>query len=410
MKFLRRLFSTPLVWQRVRQSRVLIYGPSGSEIIKNYLAEEASIYRHPEHEINIWVAVAAISRLQLSREGYLHAYLRMVRPSVVITMEDNDLLFYRIQALNPTCSTLAIQNGRRDHSAGSQAGGFFEQASSLRACREIGATYIAVFGAAIGNLYTESLGIHESRVIPIGSIRNNAVAETEPRYESRIIYISSMPNFALGGHPESDERLAYYHGSPVTYRENWLAEKLAVTYASQFAHNSNRPFVVLGKRSSMHGGESQYYSELLRESKWSFIPCEDQASSYRYITHDDICVAVDGTLAYEMFGRGYRVAFLSGRLKSAGLGQFRDCNFGFPLVLPNRGPFWTDEISTSEVERVLGFVSTSDEEEWENATGEWREQLMVHDPMNERLCDLLEELGVATTGPRYWQNALIPSN
>lgn len=410
MRALKKLLSTPLVWKRVRRSRVLIYGSSGSEIIKNYLAEEATVYKHPESEINVWVAAAVLTRLRLSREGYLYAYLRMARPSVVITMEDNDSLFYRIQALIPTSQTLAIQNGRRDNFAGSPHGGFFERVLKLREHQQLGASYICVFGAAIGELYTKSIGIRESNIVPIGSIRNNAVAETEPTNQSRIIYISSMPNFALGGHPESGATLAFYHGLPVTYRDNWLAEKLAVSYASRFASNTNRQFVVLGKRSSTHTGEYQYYSELLRDSTWSFVPCENQASSYRIVSRNDICVAVDGTLAYEMFGRGYRVAFLSGRLESAGLRQFRDCNFGFPLSLPGRGPFWTDELSISETERVLSFASMSDSGDWESAASDLRKQLMIHDPMNTRLCELLDRMGVATTGPRYWQHDFIPMN
>jgi len=388
----------------------MIYGSSGSEIILNYLAEDAVVFKHPDYEINIPIALVALMRGRLSREGYLLTYLERVRPAVVITMEDNDCLFYRIRPLMPSCRTVAIQNGRRDNYANSPNGGFFDELGRMGERQPIGASCIAVFGSAVGSLYSNCFKYDSPRIVPIGSIRNNAVPENTSERRPRIVYISSMPNFALGGNPESESRLAFYHGSPITYRQYWLAEKLAVYQAARFSELNQFSFVVLGKRTGDDDSEFRYYSQVIGDHQWEFIPCQNQATSYQNILCNDVLVAVDGTLAYEMFGRGYRVAFLSGRLFMAGLGQHKDCNFGFPLKLQDRGRFWTNEVSESETQRVLQFVTTCDKLEWERETRALREQLMVHDPGNTLLCDSLRDLGISSTGPGNWKSELIPEN
>jgi surface carbohydrate biosynthesis protein len=388
----------------------MIYGSSGSEVILNYLSEGAEVFKHPEYEINAWVALAALVRGRITREGYLLTYLKWVKPRTVITLEDNDPLFYRIQPLMPSCKTVAIQNGRRDNIASSPIGGFFDELRRQGEHHELNASVIATFGPAVASLYSECFK-HQSPIItPIGSIRNNSIPEHNSQSKPRVVYISSMPNFAVGGDPESDKTLAYYHGSPVTYRQNWLAERIAVLQAARFSEKNHLPFVVLGKRTAKHEGEHRYFSQIIGNHQWEFFPCQNQATSYERIHSKDIIVAVDGTLGYEMFGRGYRVAFLSGRLRLAGLGQHKDCNFGFPIPLPDRGPFWTNDLSEAETQRILQFVATSSQIEWERETRALREQLMVYNPLNTMLCDLLHALGVSTTGPQNWRAEFIPEN
>lgn len=335
----------------------------------------------------------------------------MVCPRVAITMEDNDLLFYRIKPLFPQCSTLAIQNGRRDNFAKSSAGGFFELLERQRSSGEFDVTTLAIFGPYVESLYRNALGpSSKATYVHTGSIRNNAVPLSIRSDSKRIVYISSMPSFLGSATPDSDDVICFYQGTPVTYSQLWTAENLVVRIAGEFANATNRPFVVLGKRSGQRTDEYKHFSRLLSGLNWSFLAAETQASSYANISSADCLVAVDGTLAYEMLGRGNRVAFVAARLKAAGVIFSRDCDFGFPLPLPQAGPFWTSEPTRAEILRVIDFVVNSTQFEWQQASTILREKLMVYDPLNKQLCQLLSLLRVSHNGPKIWESQYIPMN
>jgi len=357
------------------------------------------------------VLLHTIIRFRLNREGYLRSYLALVKPRVVITNEDNDLLFYRIPDLVPDCTTIAIQNGRRDNFAHHESGGFFEMLRHLRETRPVSVSVLCTFGTAVAPLYRDALGTGGiGSLIPIGSLRNNAVAPSTTSGLQRLVYVSSMPNFDLGMNPLATDVFAFYHGKPISPRGYWSVESHLVREAAAFAAKTNRKFVIIGKRASRHPGEFRHYKEILQEYEWEFIPATTQATGYQAIFDNDVIVSADSTLAYELFGRGLRVAFIGARLTSAGLTQYRDCDFGFPLSLPRTGPFWTNETSTTEIHRVLQFSADSTRAEWMNASESHREQLMLFDPGNGIFCEILKSLNITSTGPHLWPQHLVPLN
>jgi len=389
----------------------LVFGATGADLIKSYVSEDIEIYQHHDTAINMRVLLHTIIRFRLNREGYLRSYLAFVKPRVVITNEDNDLLFYRIPDLVPDCTTIAIQNGRRDNFARHQHGGFFELLRHLRETRPVSVSVLCTFGTAVAQLYRDALGTGGiGSLIPIGSLRNNAVAPRTTSGLQRLVYVSSMPNFELGMNPLATDTFAFYHGRPVSPREYWGIESSIVREAATFAANTNRKFVILGKRASRHPGEYRHYKEILQEQEWEFVPANTQSTSYEAIFDDDVVVSPDSTLAYEIFGRGIRAAFIGARLAIPGLTQHRDCDFGFPLSLPRKGPFWTNEISTAEIHRVLSFSADSTSAEWVIASENHRKQLMLFDPGNGIFCEILKSLNIASTGPHLWPQHLVPLN
>lgn len=411
MRRLLRLLGIPRTWRIPTPARVMIFGRTGSEVLQNYIAESVHQYEHPDDILNVRVLFRALLTGKLSSEGYLLSYLTFVKPDVVVTMEDNNPLFYRISAARPSVRTIAVQNGRRDNFASSPEGGFFEELTRLRHNSGVYVDTLCIFGSAILPLYSAALGSSGYRKACItGSLRNNAVAPTLSNGKPRVLYISSMPNFELGSDPESEQTLAYYHGSPITFNDNWSWEAAVVREAAGFARVNGMEFVVVGKRSSRHGGERMHFEVLLKNQNFTFCPAENQTSSYREVQPSDAVIAVDGTLAYEMLGRGIRVGFASARLTAAGLGHFKDCNFGFPMKLEDRGPFWTNQADPGEVHRILDFLTSSTDQEWSSISTELRRQLMAYDQMNHTFCELLRELGIQSTGARFWDDDLIPEN
>lgn len=411
MRYLRKICTAKRIWTRPRKCSVLIYGESGTDILKFYISEPVHVYLQPNLAINVWVLLHACLHFRFNTDGYLHSYLTLTRPRVAITVEDNDIYFYRIKPLLPECSTIAIQNGRRDNFANGPGGGFFESLKKRLLQEKLDASTVVIFGSAVEDLYRAALGpSSQANYICLGNIRNNAVAPQPLKNKQSLVYISSLPSFMNGATPVSNEAVGVYHERSITYAQMWAAETFVVRKAAEYAKTNGMPFVVLGKRSNSHPGEFLYFSQLLEGLSWEFKAATTRNSSYTNISESDVLVAVDGTLAYEMFGRKYRVAYISARLAAAGIGQFRDCDFGFPLQIPRIGPFWTSELSESEVFRVISWVATASQTEWHDATENLRNRLMVYDPRNQKLCQLLTSLGVSNSGPRFLNEPFFTTN
>lgn len=337
----------------------------------------------------------------------------MVCPRVAITMEDNDLLFYRIKPLFPQCSTLAIQNGRRDNFAKSSAGGFFELLERQRSSVEFDVTTLAIFGPYVESLYRNALGpSSKATYVHTGSIRNNASNLAPALSHTRIIYVSSFANLGLRNDFTSITAhcLGFWRGCLLTFGDFFKSEALVAVEAAKLAHGLGLPFIILGKRPSWQPSEHEFFAEALSGLPWAFQAADSQASSYSFVAESDIIINIDSTFGYEMFGRGVRVAFVSGRMDAAGLSHVPDCEFGYPHVLESSGPFWTNTTESTEIRRVLHNVISMNAVEWSVATSNLRDQLMAFDFGNQHLCHVLTELGVRTFGSRIWDSAMIPEN
>ena len=414
MSRFRAFFATPRRWRVPRKSECVIFGSSGSEILLNYLQSDSQILRHHDDELNIPVWMLSILKLRRGRIGYLKTYLELVQPRVVLTLEDNDPLFYQIAVWFPKTITIAIQNGRRDHFASEASQGFFER---LTECSQNGlaaVSHLCLFGPAVSSLYTSALT--SSSVSPkiwyIGSLKNNAVEGNKSiELRRRVIYVSSLPAFSTPRNTtESNDIVAYYGDRPITYRSYWQIESTLPEILYSFAKERGFEFHVLGKRAGRIREEKHHFDRILGVGGYHFHPARDQAINYQIPTSRDLIVSSESTLAYEFFARGYRVGFIGARLHLAGLTHRRDCHFGFPLEIESSGQFWTSECTQAEVFRILNFINLCSEDAWIAASEQLRKQLMVFDEQNGLFCELLTEVGVRNSGPRFWHPELIPFN
>jgi len=86
---------------------------------------------------------------------------------------------------------------------------------------------------------------------------------------------------------------------------------------------------------------------------------------------------------------GMRVGFIAFRPQHK-----QDRRFGLPLEFGEKGPFWTNDPSEEEIGRILDYLLTVSDEQWERDSGWIRDQLMVHDYGNTKIRAYVE--GVLT--------------
>jgi surface carbohydrate biosynthesis protein len=398
-----------------RRVRLVYFGRIGLGILRNYVTEtDVAIYENPRERLNVWVALRMLLSRDLSEFSYYRAFLRWRKPKFVITMEDNNPLFYATKPLAPSCKTLAIQNGLRVPLAHSATSSFKEDLRRRNAAG-FDADVVTTLGGLGTHFYREALAASKGRLTEVGSVINNALpiaSEVPFTSPKRIVFISKFPNYGgSGGNPNWQSKVSVFVGKiGLTDSQYFHVDGLVAQLGARIAAEMNLPFAVLGKRPAWQIGEFRFFSEYLAEFDWQYLPSTSQSSSYESIHSLDVIINVDSTIGYEFLARGLRVVTVSARMQACGHPDVELLRFGHPLVREESGPFWTCYATEPEVRRIIEKAITSSVEEWEELTMPIRQLLFQYDQGNTRLCAELDSLGIQNTGPRLWTRELIPLN
>lgn len=396
-----------------RRVRLVYFGRIGLGILRNYITEQdVAIYENPRQRLNVWVALRMLLSGDRSEFSYYRSFLRWTKPSVVITMEDNNVTFYATKALLPSCKTIAVQNGVRNSHSHAADSDFKHDLQRLS--REgYDADVIATLGGLGSVFYRDALPHSKVRLVEAGHLMNNALSlSSGPESARRLVFISKFPNRGTQAvDPEWESKVIVFLGDVgLTAQQYYNIESIAARACALIAREHSLPFVVLGKRPEWQVGEYTYFARHLEGLQWQYLPSTFQASSYESIRPNDVIVNVDSTLGYELFARGLRVAFVAARMQAAGHPEIVEHQFGYPLITQRSGPYWTADASESEIRRVLSTAISVGDEEWATLTSSARKMLFHFDKGNSLLCQELDRLGIANTGPRLWTRELIPKN
>lgn len=389
-----------------RKVEILFFGNTGLNLLRYYITERRfDIYESPKKTLNLWVLLRSLASGFPTFLNYYHAYLRFARPRFVVTREDNAREFYATKALRPSCITLCIQNGLRSRHSTTKSTSFIESIDKdSRIKYEV--DVVATFGPNSSLFFAQSKHLKVTHFAEIGSLKNNSIEIVESAQvpaSKRIVFISTFPNLGPGGSRSNwNTSLAGYWGeAALTLDSYYRSEALVASIASDFAERVGCEFVVLGKRPSWQVGERRFFSEVLIGRTWKFIPQSTEVSSYESVTKLDTIVNIDSTLGYELFARGYRVAFAACRMSHAGYPEIPDTRFGFPMIAEAAGDYWTDSDSRSEIERIIRAVHSIEHKDWAARTYPERLNIMRFDPSNTLFCEILDNLGIPNRGPGF---------
>lgn len=373
-------------WRNPKPSAILILDAAGSDLIQE-LCGNWSTQVLDREKISIPVLLATLVRGRRSMREYQNSYIRRTNPRIVITLIDNDMYFLTIKKIFPTITTIAIQNGIRANYAPRAKHGFF---SLLANTESPSCDYYCVFNNRVG----EQIG-HVVQTTPViaGSIKNNQFrSKSAPVQPFSIAFVSQHPPRCI---PDSSEGI-YFENSFVPDRDFYEADFLVANYLAGFSSERGFKFIICGKRDQGFNCEYEIFSETIGDRQWTYAPRAYDYSTYETLDAANLVVSIDSTLGYEFFARGKRTAFFSvrGTLISKLLGmRIDELNFGWPVEMASRGPFWTNIPSESEYDRVLNYLTTVDDGEWSREIGKYTKDLMVFDQGNTVIRGLLHRLG-----------------
>jgi surface carbohydrate biosynthesis protein len=380
LKVFRTFFLAPSkTWCLPKRCEVLIYDAAGAEALAPYLTNYSmTVLPMRGESINVICFLRSIFTLDFWSgkpvKAYEDKFIAMVEPEVVITFIDNNPRFYELSKRLKGIKTIFVQNAIRG-----EIGDVFGRLVKSDCYR---VDYMLVLGAAIGGKYRQFIS---GATLPIGSLKNNTVAKFDGVIERTVLFISQYRNKPLNNSP----LLLADNGEPISFDEFYSAEVLALTFLQKWCIDNGMHLKIGAASSEKSGSEYQFYANVLNSCEWEYIPRIDQYSSYKLVDDAQIVVFIDSTLGYESISRGKRTASFSCRglnLKSPAT------RFGWPACLPDNGPFWTNEQDIQQFQRVMDFLSTVNDDDWEQARQAYAFELIEFDPGNTRLIALLEQL------------------
>jgi surface carbohydrate biosynthesis protein len=304
---------------------------------------------------------------------YAITFIKIVNPKIVLTYIDNSSRFYAIKDTLPNVKTICIQNGSR-----SIMGDVFD---SLVITRKFKVDYFFVHNTPIGEKFNEFI---DTVVIPHGSLILNSLELNRSVVPGRIAFISQSKS-----HGDEDSIMFYRsNDKPVYFEEFYQAERFNLRFLNDWCKINNKNLIIIGSSIEHEGKERNFFSQILGDSEFCFIPRTDEFSSYNLIQSAEIVVFIDSTLGYESYGLRKKTAAFSNRMTKNGVKN----PFGWPTDFDENGLFWTNQQNTLELNRIMNYLNSVSNEEWLETLNSLIHLIMEFDPGNSKLTKLIDEL------------------
>lgn len=375
------LWHSKKVWRKPGNAKVLIYDRAGSEVFLTYLdPKSVEILDVRGESLNLYILFKCLLHWKFSLLNYSFQYLTCVKPSVALTFIDNNHLFYQLKSHQKDLTTVFVQNGLKGEVG--DIFGFLKMQTYFPNKYQV--DHMLTFGNAAGRKYSEYI---DGKTLPIGSFKNNLHQSKSQKLSKSILFISQYRP-----PPKPDSRPILIHGDQmISWKQFYSAEEFLLPLLQQYCLQNKLELKICMCSADQTKEESNYFKSLLGNETFELLTKLNTYSSYENVEAAGFVVFVDTALGYEALARGKKAAAFT--IRGESLGSVT-CNFGWPADLPNNGPFWTNHADESEFERLLEYITTVSDEEWEQTRQRYVPELMEYDPGNTRFLKLMREIGV----------------
>lgn len=362
-------------WSLPIHTEVVIYHSAGVDLISDYLGDNTyqvlDLYNIP---INIFVLIKSILSKKFWKgrpdSAYVMSFLSSVKPKIVMSIVDNDSIFYEISSQFSSIKTIFFQNGTRD-----------DWLDQLKDNRNWYVDAMFVHNMNIGKYYQSKIG---GNLIPCGSLKNNIVPLSDLIYADDVLYLSQYHQNQNPLKPLTFDS----NGKGYTWDEFFAIDELLIKYLDTWCYERGKVLRICGRERGNSGFEYQYYKNQIKKSAWIYEPNLSEFGCYQLVDACNIIVTVDSTLGYESLARGRKTAFFAGR------GLFinnKARRFGWPGSLPENGPFWAASVNSVEVYRVLDYLAGESDAQWQKNCRTYAPQVMGFDPGNTIFQSVLQQ-------------------
>ena len=366
LQFLQRAFkyfrNTKRVWRRPpRASLLIIDRGTASPLDEMFAHHNPHIMEIRGESVNMLALLRALPKIHLGAVAYLEAYIDFVKPKLILSRTDNNHTLWQLKRRpNTTYKVALIQNGWRFPGTENSKLIGLEKNDSVD-------VFFSVGGATPSAYSIEDSSIFEE----VGSLYLNEIPKPAKATDVArdVLFVS-----VFRSKTSSETQGLHEYGG---FENAVLKRQIPVSIICQSLSEVDQV------------EEEYFYSCAMPGVYKNFLKRDSRLSSYRWITGHSVFINDLSTLGYEALALGVRVGFVSIQPRWRVVARF-----GLPLEFGEKGPFWTNDPSEEEIGRILDYLLSVSDEQWERDSGWIRDQLMVHDYGNTKIRAYVE--GVLT--------------
>ena len=353
---------TKRVWRKPPRADLLIIDRgTASPLDEMFAHHNPHIMDIRGESVNMLALLRAVPKIHLGAVAYLEAYIDFVNPKLILSRTDNNPTLWQLKRRpNSTYKVALIQNGWR-----------FEYADSVPHAsiqKKYQVDSFFTFGDATTKILCSRL---EGKFIEAGSIKANVFQKIKKfKSDAPVVFVST---FRASKH------------------KNYLQGTVFFEHLENICEKYKKKILIVGCERSDSGSQTEkiFYSGLFSSNNWNMVSRVSETSSYEFISSANCVIVESSSLGYESLAMGLRTGFVAIRDRNRATDRF-----GLPLEFGEKGPFWTNDPSEEEIGRILDYLLTVSDEQWERDSGWIRDQLMVHDYGNTKIRAYVE--GVLT--------------
>ncbi len=315
----------------IKKEKLLIFDTLSLEFASKFKKFETLDVRHKV--FNFWLLLENFLYLKFTFKDYILTFISKVNPKVVLTFNDNYLLFYELKNYFPKVKFIAVQNGYR-HKFQSDV---FKKYKNKR----LFADYLFTFGKNSEIFYKKYLKCNN--FINLGSFRNNNIKLKKSSEKKNILFISQFRPTAM--HKSDDFKVE----SQIIKIINIFCEKKKI-----------KLFLAISSRKNYLEEKNFLLSKLPEKHNVRLIRKKGRFDNYSLVNKFETIVFVDSTLGYEAIARKKKIVAISCRKEKGKI----IAPFGFPTIKSNKAFFFTNFGTKKEIFRVLNNVYSLPKKKW----------------------------------------------
>jgi surface carbohydrate biosynthesis protein len=382
-KFLKIIFRTKWKFKYPDKKKIIIFDGSENFIFHNYLErKDFDVLYTRKESINIPILIKSLfcKKYEKFFFNYYYTYIDYVKPKVIVTYIDNDIFFYRLKKYFKNLITIVIQNGHRGE----------DLFSALREYKKdkLSVDYIFAFSEIYKKLYLGSLN---TNVIVHGSLKNNMFPIKKTEKPKSLLFISNLAfNYKYFNFGTRNYKLRKAY----TFEEYHKSEAQLIPLIVKSCKKYSLDFGICGRADINNEYyvkyEYDYYKSLIgTDFKWEYFPTESMNEKFNLIDKFSSVIFIDSYLGYEAIARKKPVLAITIRDEIFKVISGR--NFGFPEILQDKGPFWTNTFDPEYIKQIIHSVTCMSQSEWEQYCKKYIPKVAEYDFDNKKLFNLIKE-------------------
>lgn len=371
MKYLKILFKAKWELSYPKKCDVLIYDGNNNPF-SNFLNQRSKILYVRGEILNVPILLNCLFKNKLNFDEYISAYLKYVKPKIILTFIDNSQYFYSIYK-KIKCKTIFVQNGLR-----SKVSDIFSNNKLIKNKNKnkFKVDFMFVFNSKIGKMYNSFI---KGKFIPIGSFKNNLVRINKKNKLNRILIISTFRNY--------DKNYKFH--KKMLWGKFVEKDKDFIMWMIELSKKYNISIDVLGRYSIAESDEElKFFKNIFKDINFKFIDNYKNRNPYKLVDNYEYVFTIDSTLGIECLARGGRVGFFCNR---PNIFPFITRKFGWMENFKYSGPFWTYKNSKKELERIFKVVVSSKPYIWNKILKKYKSKVMSFDNQNSIFKKIIKE-------------------